>query len=192
MKSKLKPLRILKVWSTFQTEIKYHDHYLADVMKKNGHETVFFASDCIEPAWKPFLKNKSFAFKESWNGHIIYRFASKSIANKPFLKKPFKFIRAIKNYKPDIIHILGLAYPVNQLALIASLILRKTPVFVNDHGIISEERKGILARIFYLNSFLIYSIYKKIKNLNKPIQETKFIEQMKNQEKLKKNINLND
>jgi hypothetical protein len=40
--------------------------------------------------------------------------------------------------------------------------------------------------------FLIYSIYKKIKNLNKPIEETKFIEQFKNQQKLKKNFNLNN
>lgn len=39
--------------------------------------------------------------------------------------------------------------------------------------------------------FLIYCIYKKILNLNKPIGETKFIEQMKNQQKLKKKINLN-
>lgn len=39
--------------------------------------------------------------------------------------------------------------------------------------------------------FLIYCIYKKISNLNKPLQETKFVEQMKNQQKLKKKINLN-
>jgi hypothetical protein len=40
--------------------------------------------------------------------------------------------------------------------------------------------------------FLIYSIYKKIKNLNKPLEETKFIEQMKNQQKLKKKLNFNN
>jgi len=41
-------------------------------------------------------------------------------------------------------------------------------------------------------AFLIYSIYKKVKNLNKPLKETKFIEQMKNQQKLKKKINFNN
>lgn len=40
--------------------------------------------------------------------------------------------------------------------------------------------------------FLIYSIYKKIKNLNKPLDETKFIEQMKNQKKIKKKLNFTD
>ncbi len=40
--------------------------------------------------------------------------------------------------------------------------------------------------------FLIYCIYKKIKNLNKPLEETKFIEQMKNQQKLKKKFNFNN
>ncbi len=38
--------------------------------------------------------------------------------------------------------------------------------------------------------FLIYSIYRKIKNLSKPLEETKFIEQMKNQQKLKKHFSL--
>ena len=37
--------------------------------------------------------------------------------------------------------------------------------------------------------FLIYSIYKKIKNLNKPLNQTKFIEQLQNQQKIKKKFN---
>jgi hypothetical protein len=37
--------------------------------------------------------------------------------------------------------------------------------------------------------FLLYAIYKKIKNLNKPFDELKFIEQFKNQKRLKKKIN---
>ena len=38
--------------------------------------------------------------------------------------------------------------------------------------------------------FLIFSIYKKITNLNKPYDETKFINQYQNQLKLQKNFNL--
>ena len=41
-------------------------------------------------------------------------------------------------------------------------------------------------------AFLIWCIYKKIKNLNKPLEETQFIEQMKNQQKLKKKFNINN
>jgi hypothetical protein len=37
---------------------------------------------------------------------------------------------------------------------------------------------------------LIYAIYKKISNLNKPYDEEKFIIQYKNQKKLQKNINI--
>ncbi len=46
--------------------------------------------------------------------------------------------------------------------------------------------------IILVCTFLIYCIYKKIKNLNKPLEETKFIEQMKNQQKLKKKFNFNN
>lgn len=35
-------MKVLKIWATFQTELKYHDHYLADEMKKNAIETTFF------------------------------------------------------------------------------------------------------------------------------------------------------
>ncbi len=44
--------------------------------------------------------------------------------------------------------------------------------------------------IILVCAFLIYSIYKKIKNLSKPLEETKFIEQMGNQQKLKKHFSL--
>ena len=50
--------------------------------------------------------------------------------------------------------------------------------------------KYILAIIIIL--FLIYSIYKKIKNLTKPFDEEKFIIQYKNQKKLGQKINLSN
>jgi len=48
--------------------------------------------------------------------------------------------------------------------------------------------KIILAIIIIL--FLIYSIYKKIKNLDKPFDEEKFIIQYQNQKKLKQKVSL--
>ena len=39
---------------------------------------------------------------------------------------------------------------------------------------------------------LVYAIYKKIKNLNKPYDEEKFIIQYKNQLKLRKKFNLSN
>ena len=48
--------------------------------------------------------------------------------------------------------------------------------------------KIILAIIIIL--FLIYSIYKKIKNLDKPFDKKKFIVQYQNQKKLKKKVSL--
>ncbi|MEY2898899.1 MAG: hypothetical protein RL138_952 [Bacteroidota bacterium] len=172
-----KNLHILKVWSTFQTEIKYHDHYLADCMQKMGNKTFFFASDGIEPAWKPFLKNQQFDTDriEDWNGIQIKRFKSKSIANKPFIKKPLNFISAIRDLKPDIIHILGISYPVNQLALLASLFIKKTPVFVNEHGITKESKLGLLAKFFYWHAYIFYQLFgrKKIKAFIAPNEESK-------------------
>ena len=46
--------------------------------------------------------------------------------------------------------------------------------------------------IFIFGLFLLYIIYKKIKNLDKPFDESKFIEQCKNRKRLKKKINLNN
>ena len=43
---------------------------------------------------------------------------------------------------------------------------------------------------FIIILVLVYAIYKKIKNLNKPYDEEKFIIQYQNQKKLQKNINL--
>ena len=48
--------------------------------------------------------------------------------------------------------------------------------------------KFILTIIIIL--FLIYSIYKKIKNLSKPFDEEKFIIQYRNQKKLRRQVNL--
>ena len=45
--------------------------------------------------------------------------------------------------------------------------------------------------VLLLGLFLLYTIYNKIKNLNKPFNESKFIEQFKNQKRLKKKFNLN-
>jgi glycosyltransferase involved in cell wall biosynthesis len=144
-------------------------------MQEEGHETTFFASDSIEPAWKPFLKKKQFDLNETWSAHSIQRFPSITIANKPFLKKPFKFIRAVKLKQADIIHLLGLAYPVNQLALIASLLTTKAPVFVNEHGTLESNKKSLIARLFYLNAYLVYQIFgrRKIKAFIAPNEESK-------------------
>jgi hypothetical protein len=43
--------------------------------------------------------------------------------------------------------------------------------------------------VLVIGLFLLYTIYKKIKNLDKPFDESKFIEQYKNQRRLKKKIN---
>ena len=43
--------------------------------------------------------------------------------------------------------------------------------------------------VLLLALFLLYAIYKKITNLNKPFDESKFIEQFKNQKRLKKKFN---
>ena len=170
-----KSLSILKVWSTFQTEIKYHDHYLANCMQEEGHETTFFASDSVEPAWKPFLKKKQFDLHETWSGHNIQRFPSITIANKPFLIKISKFIRAVELKQPDIIHLLGLAYPVNQLALLASVLVSKAPVFVNEHGRLAANKNGWKAKLFYWNAYFIYQLFgrKKIKAFIAPNEESK-------------------
>ena len=170
-----KSLSILKVWSTFQTEIKYHDHYLANCMQEEGHETTFFASDSVEPAWKPFLKKQQFDLHETWSGHNIQRFPSITIANKPFLIKISKFIRAVELKQPDIIHLLGLAYPVNQLALLASLLVSKAPVFVNEHGRLAANKNGWKAKLFYWNAYFIYQLFgrKKIKAFIAPNEESK-------------------
>lgn len=84
-------MKILRIWTTFQTELKYHDHYLADEMKKQDIETVFLSSDKINEEYLPFLKNNNInAGEDIYSGFRVIRL--KSIE---FMKKPI--ILQIKN-----------------------------------------------------------------------------------------------
>lgn len=176
MKNK-QSLNILKVWSTFQTEIKYHDHYLAKSMHAKGHTTTFFASDGVEPAWKPFLKQQHFDTSkiEIWEGSTIRRFPSISISAKPFIKNPFAFYKAIKSLKPSVIHLLGISYPVNQLAIVAAFFASKAPIIVNEHGVKNENRTGLVARFFYWHAYIFYQLFgkKRIQHFVAPNEESK-------------------
>jgi hypothetical protein len=46
--------------------------------------------------------------------------------------------------------------------------------------------------IYIISAILLYAIFRKLFNLNKPFDEKKFIEQYQNQEKLKKKLNFNN
>lgn len=156
-------LKIIKLWSTFQTELKYHDHYLSLEMDKLGISTTFIASDKVEPGWKPFLKNTEFETDkiEYWGNSAIHRLKSFTIFNKPYITEIVRFIKLIKNKKPTILHLLGIGYPINQLAILCSFFLPKTIIVANEHGLIELEKKGFKAKVFYFINKLFYQLFAK-------------------------------
>ncbi len=46
--------------------------------------------------------------------------------------------------------------------------------------------------VLFFSGLLLFAIIKKISNLNKPFDESKFIEQYQNQQKLKKKLNFDN
>ncbi len=156
-------MKILKIWTTFQTELKYHDHYLADEMKKEGIETVFLSSDKINKEYLPFLKNKSIkAGKDNYNGSKIIRLKSFQFMGKPFIFEVRKMYKEIKNGNYDIIHIFGISNPISILCLIlVKLSAKNIPIFFNDHSNPDLKNQSLIGKIYYKFNIYMFNLFRK-------------------------------
>ena len=164
-------MKIIKVWSTFQTELKYHDHFLSEEMQKHGVETLFVSSDKLEKGWIPFLKNKKVsAGEDEYRGSKIIRLRSFEFFNKHFILEVGKLYRLLKSNDVQVLHLFGIGNFVTFLTLFIMLFRKNKPLIVaNDHSNPQQVRKSLLAKVFYsINSFLFFCLGHQIKKVFVP------------------------
>ena len=151
-------MKILKIWSTFQTELKYHDHYLADEMYNKNIETIFLTSDKVGNDCKGFLSEDG-TNSYTYNNAKIYRLKAFEFIGVPFVYDIITMYKIIKRSDIDIIHLFGIGNPIGILTLFICLITnKKTPIVVNDHSHKMIAKKSFLAQIYYKSLVLSYKV----------------------------------
>lgn len=152
-------MKILKIWPSFQTELKYHDHYLSEIMQEDGVVTTFLSSDKTDKEFLPFLENKKVDSGEStYNGSKIIRLKSIEIMRKPFIVELKKMYQLICKEDFDLIHIFGIGNPITMLTLsILKFCKKKTPVVINDHSNPLLGNASLVGRMYYKANIFMFS-----------------------------------
>lgn len=163
--TKSRKLKILKIWASFQTELKYHDHYLSEVMQDYEVKTTFLTSDKIDKEFLPFLDTKMVkAGEDEYNGSKIIRLKSINFMRKPFIVEIKKMYQELCRKDYDILHIFGVGNPITLLALIIlNFCKKKLPVVINDHSNPDLKNMSLLGKIYYkINIFLFSKLSHKV------------------------------
>ena len=153
-------MKILKVWSFWQEDIKYHDHYLAEAMLPLGVETTFLAPDKVEKSLWPFLKQVRFDPGERLlDFYRVIRLRSVDFFGK-FIVTDLPTAVRVTNRNYDVIHIFGISNMITFLILTILLLKRKRPVIVvSDHSHPDDKKTSLAARLYYLIFKLLFKIY---------------------------------
>ncbi len=164
-------MKIIKTWKTFQTEMKYHDHYLSEQMQKEGIMTTFLSSDQVEDDYLPFLENKNIAAGEDdYKGSRIIRLKSFNFMKKEFVVEIKKMYNILSNSDFDVLHIYGIGNPISFFALLMVKIGNKDILVVaNDHSNPDWASQSVVGRMYYgVNKILFRLLGNRIKMIITP------------------------
>ena len=152
-------MKILKIWASFQTELKYHDHYLSEIMQEDGVETTFLSSDKIDREFLPFLDNKTVKTGEdSYRGSRIIRLKSIEFMRKPFITEIGKMHQELCKNNYDLVHIFGIGNPITLLALtILKFCKKELPVIINDHSNPNLQNMSFIGKMYYKTNIFLFS-----------------------------------
>ncbi len=152
-------MKILKIWPSFQTELKYHDHYLSEIMQEDGVETTFLSSDKIDREFLPFLDNKTVkAGEDSYSGSKIIRLKSVEFMRKPFITEIGKMHQELCKKDYDLLHIFAIGNPITILSLIIlRFCKKKLPVIINDHSNPNLKNMSLIGKIYYRTNIFLFS-----------------------------------
>ena len=164
-------MKILRIWPSFQTELKYHDHYLSEIMQEHGVETTFLSSDKVDREFLPFLDDKIVkSGEDSYKGSRIIRLKSIEFMRKPFVTEIGELYRELckKNY--NLIHIYGIGNPITFLTLaILKLCKKNVPVIINDHSNPNLKNMSIIGNMYYkINVFLFSKLSNQVELIITP------------------------
>jgi len=143
-------MKILKVWASWQEEIKYHDHYLAEAMHKKGYETTFLVPNKVDRSMRPFLKTASPPAGETVHPfHRVMRLRSIDFFGK-FIVTDFRAAARVIDSSFDVVHFFGISNFITFLVL--TLLRRKKTapvVVINDHSHPDDHKTSLVARLYY-------------------------------------------
>lgn len=150
-------MKILRVSETFQSELKYLEHYLTDELNKKNINTTFLTSTAVPKDLEQFLHTTSFNPSEYMYGNSkIIRLKSASFFNKQIIIQLQALHNLVSKGNYDIIHLQGIgSFVTFSILLIVSFMKKKPVVIINDHSNPQLKSVGVSAKVFYaINQFL--------------------------------------
>ena len=156
-------MKIGRVYATFQTDLKYSEHYLAKELSKDGHLTTFITSDKYLQFWKKYLKNYQKQGTYTTDYFKIIRLAAFFPLEKVIFKNWFKLYGILFNSKFDIFHLYGLGNLSSILVLFLATLKGKSspPIIISDHtNPITHKRDGAFSRVYYFFMRMFIAIFK--------------------------------
>jgi glycosyltransferase involved in cell wall biosynthesis len=145
-------MKIARIYSNFQVDLKYTEHYLARELRKNGHKTTFITSDKYLKAWEPYLKNLNGAGYYQYENYDVFRLKSIMVFGKTIIINLKKFKSLLFNSKFDILHLYGLGTFTTMIVLWSCVLFRKHnfPIIISDHtDTRTHSREGLFAELYY-------------------------------------------
>lgn len=145
-------MKIGRVYSTFQTDFLYTEHYLARELKADGHETVFITSDKYLSSWEKYLKTKDGAGYYTFKDYTVYRLESWFPGGKAIYKSPSKLKQILLEENFDILHLYGLGTFSTLIVLWLKFFNKSKfpPIVISDHtDTRTHSREGWHAQLYY-------------------------------------------
>jgi glycosyltransferase involved in cell wall biosynthesis len=145
-------MKIARIYSNFQTDLKYSEHYLARELEKKGHKTTFITSDKYLKTWEPYLKKKKGIGYYQYEDFDVFRLKSALVFEKTIIFNLKKLRNLILKSNFDILHLYGLGTFTTMIVLWTCFLYRKhnLPIIISDHtDTRTHSREGILAQLYY-------------------------------------------
>lgn len=144
-------MKVLRVYSVFQTDMKYTEHYVAHEMKERGHATTFISSNKYLSTWLPYLKSMDGAGYYKYQDYDVYRLDSWFPGQKAIFKNWFHLFQLLFRDKYDVYHLYGLGNFSTIITIILSFFSSKRIRFIiSDHSDTrTHKRTGKLASIYH-------------------------------------------
>lgn len=164
-------MNILRVHATFQTELKYYEHYLAELFQSKNVSTTFLTTDKIEKDHKPFLKNAEvYAGEYNYNGSKLIRLKAIEFFGKQFIIELKKLYSIVTKTDYEILHLYGFGNPIGFLTIFLTLFKKKRVIIVaSDHSDPNKVKSGLFARVYFVINLLLFkSLGRKIRRIYVP------------------------
>lgn len=181
-------MQICRVFSTFQIDFWYSEHYLAKELFLQGHHTTFLSSGNYLKKWEPFLKSKDGIGNYEYPYFKVERIKSIFPLEKTIWTNWLLLNKRLFNNNFDVIHSYGIGTFSTAIILLLSTFSgsRSPRLIVSDHSDKrTHSREGIFADMYYLFFRILFKIFgRKVGRIITPLPE--MVELLSNRFKIDK------